>query len=134
MGEYNKIERTPEELRENMLNVINNGGKMVKALDSLGINDEYLADKLHDELDAKETKVFQYKGATIQKDDLVAWEIRQRARQDAHKLRGDYPSEKHHVTVEGGLPVTQLSEEDRLEIEARKQVLKEKALRKDAKK
>ena len=101
-------------------------------LDQKGITAEYLTNKLKEELEANEDKVFQYKGEVIKAKDLVAWEIRQRARQDAHKLRGDYPSEKHHVTVEDGLPVIQLSEEDRMEIDAIKKVLKEKALREDA--
>jgi len=105
-----------------------------KTLDYLGVNDELLAKKLLEELNATEPKTFQYKGDVIESKEKIAWEIRQRARQDAHKLRGDYPSEKHHVTVEGGLPVIQLSEEDRIEVDAIKKVLKEKALREDARK
>ncbi len=76
------------------------GNPLVPCLEKKGITSDYLADKLKEELEANETKVFQYKGGIVEKSDLVAWEIRQRARIDAHKLLGHYPSEKHHVTFE----------------------------------
>jgi len=110
------------------------GQPLVQCLDDKGITVEYLADKLQEELDASEVKTFQYKGEVIQSDPLVTWEIRQRARQDAHKLRGDYPSEKHQIKVEGDLPVRPLTDEQRLEVEAIKRVLKEQALKESLKK
>lgn len=38
-------------------------------------------------------------GDTIIEHDEVAWDIRQRARMDAHKLRGDYAPERVDATV-----------------------------------
>ena len=58
----------------------------------IGIN--RLLDKLEAELEACETKVFSNALGVIYSDDLTAWNIRQKARMDAHKLRGDYPAEK----------------------------------------
>jgi hypothetical protein len=110
------------------------GSPLVRCLDDVGVTDEELAKIISEGIKATDQKVFQYRGEIIESADKVAWESRRNFVDMALKLKGRYPSEKHHVTVEGGLPVTQLSEEDRLEIEARKQVLKEKALRRDAKK
>ena len=55
---------------------------------------ELLARKLKAELDSKETKFFQKDGEVISKRNVIAWNIRQKARQDAHELRGDYPARK----------------------------------------
>ena len=57
-------------------------------------------------------------------------DIRQRARQDAHKLRGDYPIERKHLTVDGGVPVVPLTEDQALELEAAKEVLRQRLLKK----
>ena len=77
------------------------------ALVSQGINGPYLAKKAKRELNAKETKAQIPKGHTefVYSKPLIAWDIRQKARQDVHKLRGDYPSEKveHTVTLEDKL-------------------------------
>lgn len=65
------------------------------ALINQGINGPYLAKKLKEELEAEElTKFYDGKGSIKGKREAVAWAIRQKARQDAHKLRGDYPPEK----------------------------------------
>jgi len=65
---------------------------------------ETLIEKLNAELDAEEIKFFQHNGFLTEKN-ITAWTIRQKARQDAHKLRGDYPSEKveHTVSLEDKL-------------------------------
>ena len=110
------------------------GQPLVQCLDDKGITVEYLADKLQEELDATEVKTFQYKGEVIQSDPLVAWEIRQRARMDAHKLRGDYPSEKHHVTFESGVPIVPLNEDQQLELEAIKELKKREKMKEGLKK
>lgn len=65
-----------------------------KILEDAGITLKVLTDKLQDELDATETKFFAYQGKVMDQEDVIVWEIRQRARQDAHKLRGDYPAEQ----------------------------------------
>lgn len=41
----------------------------------------------------------------IYSKSLAAWEIRQKARQDAHKLRGDYPAEATEHRFPNGVPV-----------------------------
>src|SRR5690606_19961656 len=69
-----------------------------KALENHGLTFDYLAKKLKRELNAKETKFFQKDGFVIEQHDVVAWDVRQRARIDAHKLRGDYPAEKREHT------------------------------------
>ena len=41
----------------------------------------------------------------VETRNVVAWDVRQRARQDAHKLRGDYPSDRLEVGGLGGGPI-----------------------------
>ena len=76
-----------------------------------GIDGPYLAQKAKDELEAHETKAQIPKGHIefVYSKDLVAWDTRQKARQDVHKLRGDYPSEKveHTITLEDRLRAIQ---------------------------
>lgn len=51
-------------------------------------------------------------GETILQFNEITWRIRQEARKDAHKLRGDYPAEKHDIS--GALQVIpKLGEADR---------------------
>ena len=76
-----------------------------KALEKQGLTFDYLAKKLKRELNAKETKFFQKDGFVKEQHDVVAWDIRQRARIDAHKLRGDYPAEKREITGKNGGPI-----------------------------
>lgn len=80
---------------------------VILALESKGITLDKLADCLEKELKAKEIKVFNDKGTIIYSEGVPALDIRQRARIDAHKLRGDYPAEKHEVsgsiTVDTGI-------------------------------
>jgi hypothetical protein len=76
-----------------------------KALENHGLTFDYLAKKLKRELNAKETKFFQKDGFVIEQHDVVAWDVRQRARIDAHKLRGDYPAEKREITGKNGGPI-----------------------------
>lgn len=73
----------------------------INALDSLGVDEAYLAKRLKRELNAKETKAQIPKGEMefSYSKPLIAWDIRQKARQDAHKLRADYPAEKLEVEV-----------------------------------
>lgn len=69
-------------------------------LESEGITPAYLAKKLKEELEAEETKMFAHQGEIISKENVIDWTTRQRARQDAHKLRGDYPNEKIDLTID----------------------------------
>jgi hypothetical protein len=67
-------------------------------------NNNYLAKKLKAELNAKLPKVFLPKNSRKQvyTAPLILWEIRQKARMDAHKLKGHYPAEKHQVGFDQG--------------------------------
>ena len=76
-----------------------------QTLEKHGITEEYLALKLKRELNAKETKFFQFQGEVVTEKNVVAWDVRQRARMDAHKLRGDYPADKHELTGADGGPI-----------------------------
>lgn len=68
-------------------------------MDRKGLTDDYLAKKLKAELNAKLTKVFLPKNSRklVYSDPLINWDTRQKARMDAHKLKGHYPAEKHQV-------------------------------------
>ena len=68
-------------------------------LDQKGISMEYLTKKLKRELNAKETKVFSGAKGVIYSKNLIAWNTRQKARMDAHKLRGDYPAEQSDLNL-----------------------------------
>ena len=76
---------------------------IIDDLDNQGLTSKYLAKKLKRELNARETKAQIPKGENVfaYSKSLVACDVRQRARQDAHKLRGDYPAEKleHSGTI-----------------------------------
>jgi hypothetical protein len=105
--------------KEKILESLNS--PIVKALDGEAITPRYLAKKLKSELNARETKVIKahtmkktpdttgadgkiVSGKIIEVDELfyskplVAWDVRQKARQDAHRLRSDYPAEKKQIT------------------------------------
>lgn len=75
-----------------------------KFLDAQKITPQLLARKLKAELNAKETKFFQKDGIVIESRHCIAWDTRQKARIDAHKLRGDYPADKHVFPDENGKP------------------------------
>ena len=76
---------------------------MKKAFKKQDITCDYLAKKLKEELESHETKFFAHQGEVIQQEDVINWATRQKARQDAHKLRGDYPAEK--VDLDGDIIV-----------------------------
>ena len=75
----------------------------------VGIDGPYLANKLKAEFEAEETKFFQHEGIVTDQRDVIAWGTRQKARENTHKLRGDYPSEKveHTITLEDRLRAIQ---------------------------
>lgn len=82
-------------------------GPILDAIQGEGIDAKYLAKKLKEELEATEVKVFNDReGGIIYSDPLIAWKVRQSARQDAHKLLDHYPSEKHDHTVNLGNPMS----------------------------
>ena len=75
-----------------------------EAMAEAKITPRLLARRLKKELDAKETKYFQYQGEIISQRNVTAWGIRQAARIDAQKLLGAYPSEKIEFPDKHGRP------------------------------
>lgn len=73
----------------------------VNDLRNVGIDGPYLAKKAKRELNAKITKAQIPKGGDefVYSKPMVAWDVRQKARQDIHRLKGDYPVEKHEHTL-----------------------------------
>lgn len=79
---------------------------LLDALHDEGITLSYLAKKLHRELNAKENKVFCTKeGQVVVGPAMVAWDVRQKARIDAHRLLDNYPAEKHEHSGAGRGPI-----------------------------
>ena len=86
----------PESNRKEILDLFRR--PILDAFAREGISDAYLAKLLRKELEAKHIKPFLGPGGeVVYSKELDALEIQQRARQDAHKLRGDYPAEKHQI-------------------------------------
>ena len=75
---------------------LNGPDPMLEAFKKKKITVDYLAGKLKSEMNARETKAQIPKGEKefAYSKPMIAWDVRQKARQDAHKLRGDYPNEK----------------------------------------
>jgi len=68
---------------------------MIQAMDKQGLTLDRLLGQLNAELEATEEKPFYDKanGKVIYSKGMTAHDVRQRARIDAHKLRGDYPAQ-----------------------------------------
>ena len=79
------------------------GSPIIAALDAEGITLKALAKQLKRELRAKsEHTVKDHEQSTAKKPVYKVirkpiWDVQQRARIDAHKLRGDYPAEKREI-------------------------------------
>jgi len=96
---------------------------MVETFEHKGITKELLAEKLMDELDAGRRESYRAKivkkvwneekrkfvdvidTAIIYTEVEPEWDVRQKARQDAHKLRGDYPPEEKRISGADGQPL-----------------------------
>lgn len=74
---------------------------ILAALARRGITADVLAQKLDEELNAMQVEVYFDKrfGEVAYSEPLIDWQTRQKARVDAHKLRGDYPAEKKEIGV-----------------------------------
>ena len=105
------------------------GGNFPEKMDAGGITDEKLIEILKEKIEAKETKPFNDKGQIVYSKPLEAHDIQLKAVDMALKLKGRYPSEKHHHTVEAGLPIVPLTPEEQLDLEARKAIIKERVLK-----
>jgi len=64
-----------------------------------------LVQQLCAELVAVEQKVFSTADGLKYSKKMAAWKIRQGARMDAHRLRGDYPAEKHELDIDQEMTV-----------------------------
>ena len=111
------------------------GTPIIRSLDDNGITIDELTKGIAEGVQAVESKSFQYKGEVIESNPKTAWETRRAFIDMALKLRALHPSERHHVTVEAApVPDLPLSDDERAELEARKQVIKERALKEAMKK
>ena len=86
-------------MSNDVLNSLNT--QMIQAMDKAGITLDRLLGQLSDELQAKEVKHFAYQGKVEDEREVIAHDVRQRARIDAHKLRGDYPATGVNVQSTG---------------------------------
>ena len=86
-------------MANDVLNSLNT--QMIQAMDKAGITLDRLLGQLSDELQAKDTKFFADKGIIKDTAEVIAHDVRQRARIDAHKLRGDYPATGVNVQSTG---------------------------------
>lgn len=86
-------------MSNDVLNSLNT--QMIQAMDKHGITLDRLMQQLNEELQAEETKLFADKGEVKDRVDVIAHDVRQRARIDAHKLRGDYPATGLNVQASG---------------------------------
>ena len=84
---------------ENLQKLINSPD-MISAYEKVGITGEYLAKLTKQELGAKETKFFAEKGIVKTEKNVIAHDIRIKALDITHKVRGDYKPEKHEITAE----------------------------------
>lgn len=92
---------------------------MRQRMEDAGITDAKLIAQLKKELKATKTQYFQDKGIVTDEREVVDWATRQKARMDAHELRGDYPAKSIHVgDVDGGSLFGDLSDAVRDMIEA----------------
>ena len=86
------------------------GRPILGDLERGGITRSRLIQKLNEELEATEVKIFNQNGKIISGLGGPAWEIRQRARMDIFKLMGCYPIEEHRIIT--GEMITSRSPEE----------------------
>ena len=80
-------------------------GALLQSYYEQGFNGNLLAQKHLEELNATETKTFFDKrtGEVVYSEPLIAWDIRQNARESAHKILDHLAPEKHQFV--GDLPL-----------------------------
>lgn len=84
------------------------GNPLHQVLRGKGITPEYLAGKLKDELEAEKTEFAKFEGKICDEKNVIDWNTRQKARQDAITYLGLKPVEQHQLTF-----IPQFSDEDR---------------------
>lgn len=76
-----------------------------QACEDAGISLAFLIKKAKSELKAKTVKHYAHQGVVMDERTYIDWSTRQTARQDLHKIRGDYPAERHDHNVKGAVTV-----------------------------
>uniref|UniRef100_A0A6H1ZZT3 Terminase n=1 Tax=viral metagenome TaxID=1070528 RepID=A0A6H1ZZT3_9ZZZZ len=82
-------------------------------LDAAGLTDDYLAGRIKQLAEAKETKFFQEKGVVTETREVDALGIQADMIQFGAKLRGAYPAETHNVNVRGSIDLFEKIKEAR---------------------
>lgn len=123
MQKPNKKIVTPKEMAEGELTLkevyeSKRGGLPITAL--------FLKKKHLKEMEAMETKFFQFQGMIMSQVDVIAWDIRQKARIDAAKLLGHYPADRHELTGPEGGPIEVGEAMDLTALKAAKKAVKKK--------
>ena len=89
----------------------------LQKFDQHGITEDYLLGKLKEELEADEEVQRRISKKEVKTIKVPLWKIRQDARKDAHKLKGDYPAEKHEhtgdVIFHSNVPEPDMPEEEK---------------------
>jgi hypothetical protein len=80
---------------------------MTKAMEAVGVDKNFLAVKVKEEMEASKTIVFmdQKTGEIKYSKDLVDWNTRREGRRDAHQLLGHFPPAEHKIGVAGAIAV-----------------------------
>jgi len=81
----------PAHIGQRMLRERDVRSLIVQVQEQVGITDQYLAKRLKEGLEARETKVVTHEGQVTDKVDLPDFHAREKYLQMAHKLRGDFP-------------------------------------------
>ena len=102
-----------EQLKEGVLKP----DEKLQKFDQHGITEDYLLGKLKEELEADEEVQRRISKKEVKIIKVPLWKIRQDARKDAHKLKGDYPAEKHEhtgdVIFHSNVPEPDMPEEEK---------------------
>ncbi|OEU70164.1 MAG: hypothetical protein BA863_00960 [Desulfovibrio sp. S3730MH75] len=92
--------------RQGYLNKQRREAKILKWLDETGLSECRLKEKLAELLDAKEIKVFQYKGKVLESKEFNSLGTQVKVLDMALKMKGLYAAEKRDHTVKEVKPPT----------------------------
>lgn len=104
--EKKTIKKPEEPSRQDVTEEISKS-TFVDILDNTGVTDEYLAKRLKGELNARDIVkiIVNEETGKPRKFTRPLWSIKQKARMDAHRLKGHYPADKieYDITLEDRL-------------------------------
>jgi hypothetical protein len=98
-------EKKSKDAMESAIQEIFGPDPMQQSLAANGITSDELAKQLKAQLKAKETKFFQHEGSVVEKRNVIAWGVRQKATDMVLKLMGAYPPEKKELSGPKGEPL-----------------------------